>query len=55
MKFPSPFSRLATIALLACALDLRTACAAGPKLELKDNDLWVMAGDSITAQRLHTK
>jgi lysophospholipase L1-like esterase len=28
--------------------------AAGPALVLKQNDLWVMAGDSITAQRLHT-
>ena len=27
---------------------------AEPSLVLKDNDLWVMAGDSITAQRLHT-
>ncbi len=25
-----------------------------PALKLKDNDVWVMAGDSITAQRLHT-
>ena len=28
--------------------------AAGPALALQDNDTWVMAGDSITAQRLHT-
>jgi len=28
--------------------------AAQPTLTLKDNDTWVMAGDSITAQRLHT-
>ncbi len=28
--------------------------AAEPALTLKDNDTWVMAGDSITAQRLHT-
>ena len=25
-----------------------------PALQLQDNDVWVMAGDSITAQRLHT-
>jgi len=25
-----------------------------PRLELKDKDVWVMAGDSITAQRLHS-
>ena len=30
------------------------AFAAQPALTLKDNDTWVMAGDSITAQRLHT-
>lgn len=28
--------------------------AAAPALTLKDNDTWVMAGDSITAQRLHS-
>ncbi len=28
--------------------------AAEPTFQLKDNDVWVMAGDSITAQRLHT-
>lgn len=28
--------------------------AAEPVLKLKDNDVWVMAGDSITAQRQHT-
>ena len=30
------------------------AFAAQPAFTLKDNDTWVMAGDSITAQRLHT-
>ena len=30
------------------------AGAAEPSLALKQNDVWVMAGDSITAQRLHT-
>ena len=28
--------------------------ASEPVITLKDNDIWVMAGDSITAQRLHT-
>lgn len=28
--------------------------AAAPAFTLKDNDTWVMAGDSITAQRLHS-
>ena len=28
--------------------------AAEPALTLKDGDVWVMAGDSITAQRMHT-
>jgi lysophospholipase L1-like esterase len=31
-----------------------TLNAAEPVLALKDNDTWVMAGDSITAQRLHS-
>ena len=30
------------------------AFAAEPAFTLKDNDTWVMAGDSITAQRLHS-
>ena len=30
------------------------AFAAQPAFTIKDNDTWVMAGDSITAQRLHT-
>lgn len=30
------------------------AFAAEPVITLKDNDTWVMAGDSITAQRLHS-
>ena len=44
--------RLATFtAAIFCALHTR---AAEPALQLKDNDVWVMAGDSITAQRMHT-
>ena len=49
----------------ACFLPRLATCAAAllfalpvfadePALKLKDNDVWVMAGDSITAQRLHT-
>jgi len=38
--------------IFATALGL--AAANPPAFSLKDNDTWVMAGDSITAQRLHT-
>ena len=41
-------------AALTLAVDSVPAKAAEPTLQLKDNDVWVMAGDSITAQRLHT-
>lgn len=37
--------------LLVCGVPL---IAADPVLTLKENDLWVMAGDSITAQRQHS-
>jgi lysophospholipase L1-like esterase len=47
------FIRL-TFCTAAVALGLATTWAAEPTLQLKDNDVWVMAGDSITAQRLHT-
>ncbi len=44
--------RFATFtAAIFCALNAR---AAEPTLQLKDNDVWVMSGDSITAQRQHT-
>jgi len=43
---------LLSISLFAAALT--QAFAAQPIFSLKDNDTWVMAGDSITAQRLHT-
>lgn len=40
---------------LCCLLAVVSAvCAAEPVLTLKANDVWVMAGDSITAQRQHT-
>ncbi len=46
------FSRLIILTVtLTWALSVR---AAAPSLQLKDNDVWVMTGDSITAQRLHT-
>ena len=43
-----------TLGATAVTLALRAAHAAEPALQLKDNDVWVMAGDSITAQRQHT-
>ena len=43
---------LLLLSLLAAILG--QAFAAQPAFTLKDNDTWVMAGDSITAQRLHT-
>ena len=43
-----------TLAALAALFAISTAHAAGPVLALKDNDVWVMSGDSITAQRQHT-
>lgn len=41
-------------AILTCTLGSTALFAAEPAFQLKDNDVWVMAGDSITAQRLHT-
>ena len=43
---------LLLVSILATLLG--SAFAAQPAFTLKDNDTWVMAGDSITAQRLHT-
>ena len=43
-----------TLLLLLLASIWGQAFAAQPTFTLKDNDTWVMAGDSITAQRLHT-
>ena len=57
MKPLPTFHRIFSAALCATAIllaGLPATRAAEPKLELKDNDVWVMAGDSITAQRLHT-
>ena len=41
-------------AVLLLASDTAATHAAEAALHLKDNDVWVMAGDSITAQRQHT-
>lgn len=49
MRSPAP---LALPLLLALAV--APAPAADPTFPLKDNDVWVMAGDSITAQHLHS-
>ena len=57
MKPLPTFRQIFAAALCATAIlwpDLPAARAAEPTLALKDNDVWVMAGDSITAQRLHT-
>ncbi|MEO6788811.1 MAG: SGNH/GDSL hydrolase family protein [Chthoniobacteraceae bacterium] len=48
-RFLRPFLAVATF--LALLAPLR---AVGPALVLKENDVWVMSGDSITAQRQHT-
>ncbi len=54
----SSFRRLPGLATLAaavlCALPSPPIYAAEPKLQIKDHDVWVMAGDSITAQRQHS-
>ena len=44
----------AGLALATLAFPLPSSKAEEPLIQLKDNDVWVMAGDSITAQRLHT-
>ncbi len=52
MKIPRPLRAL--IAATSFFALVSPMCAAEPKLTLKENDVWVMAGDSITAQRQHT-
>ncbi|MEP6671197.1 MAG: SGNH/GDSL hydrolase family protein [Chthoniobacter sp.] len=49
----SVFTRFVACAAVV-ALSFANLRAAEPTLQLKDGDVWVMAGDSITAQRLHT-
>jgi lysophospholipase L1-like esterase len=52
---PLMLPRLAAMAsALLFSLISPSIHAAEPTLAMKDNDMWVMAGDSITAQRLHT-
>ena len=52
MKIPCSLrSLLAAASLLTLVSPMR---AAEPVLKLKANDVWVMSGDSITAQRQHT-
>src|SRR5215831_5298101 len=46
--------RLASLSLLTAALVVLPLPAAEPTFPLKDGDVWVMAGDSITAQHLHS-
>src|SRR5687767_15169261 len=46
--------RLLTAALLAMSLALPLRAAEPAAFPLKDGDVWVMAGDSITAQHLHS-
>src|SRR5688572_30474898 len=49
MRRICPFALLLTLAFLATP-----SRAADPTFPLKDGDIWVMAGDSITAQHLHS-
>ncbi|MHA3770479.1 GDSL-type esterase/lipase family protein [Verrucomicrobiota bacterium sgz303538] len=56
---PSPsrspiLPRLTAASTLLLSLVAPVMLFAEPALQLKDNDVWVFAGDSITAQRLHT-
>jgi len=46
--------RLACLSLFAATLLAVPLPAAEPTFPLKDGDIWVMAGDSITAQHLHS-
>src|SRR5947199_9707934 len=48
------FRTLLSAALLAMPLALPLHAADPPTFPLKDGDIWVMAGDSITAQHLHS-
>ena len=48
------FRRLLPAAFLAMSLPLPLHAAEPAAFPLKDGDVWVMAGDSITAQHLHS-
>lgn len=52
-NLPSPPLR-SIFAAVAAMLASAASQAAEPALTIKDNDVWVMAGDSITAQRQHS-
>src|SRR5580693_1152176 len=55
MRFArSLLSRIIPLLAVTLVFGSLPARAVEPVLQLKDNDVWVMAGDSITAQRLHT-
>ncbi len=54
MKTSPLCHNLLAAAVLALTPFPSMTAAETPRLELKDNDVWVMAGDSITAQRIHT-
>ena len=49
-----PTMRRSTLPLLGLLLLLGAAPTAHAQFPLKDGDIWVMAGDSITAQHLHS-
>src|SRR5476651_467147 len=53
-EFSAMFRRLLHAALLAMSLTLPLHAAEPAAFPLKDGDMWVMAGDSITAQKLHS-
>src|SRR5476651_2510469 len=53
-EFSAMFRRLLHAALLAMPLALPLHAAEPAAFPLKDGDVWVMAGDSITAQHLHS-
>lgn len=48
------FLKAAFFTAILLGAGLGRARAAEPALKLKDHDVWVMVGDSITAQRMHT-
>ncbi|MEI8309790.1 MAG: SGNH/GDSL hydrolase family protein [Verrucomicrobiota bacterium] len=54
MKTSPLFHKLLAATLLFFSIAPAVSRAEAPQLELKDNDVWVMTGDSITAQRIHT-
>src|SRR5262245_25076569 len=53
-EHPAMFLRLLSATLLAMPLAFPLHAAEPAAFPLKDGDVWVMAGDSITAQHLHS-